>query len=49
MLAQTAHQRGDGLNRLRRDLEYGTWADRHRTLLNQAEHDCGNRLIIASR
>jgi len=49
MLAQTEHQRGDGLNRLRRDLDNGTWADRHRTLLNQTEHDCGYRLIIASR
>jgi hypothetical protein len=47
MLAQTQHQRGDGLTRLRRDLDDGTWAARHRTLLDQPEHDCGYRLIIA--
>jgi len=47
MLAQTEHQRGDGLTRLRRDLDDGTWAARHRTLLDQPEYDCGYRLIIA--
>jgi hypothetical protein len=47
MLAQTEHQRGDGLTRLRRDLDNGTWAARHRTLLDQPERDCGYRLIIA--
>jgi Methyltransferase domain len=47
MLAQTEHQRGDGLTRLRRDLRNGTWAARHRTLLDQPEHDCGYRLIVA--
>lgn len=47
MLAQTEHQRGDGLTRLRRDLDDGTWAARHRSLLGQPEHDCGYRLIIA--
>ncbi len=47
MLAQTERQRGDGLTRLRRDLGNGTWAARHHTLLNQPEHDCGYRLIIA--
>lgn len=47
MLAQTEHQRGDGLTRLRRDLGNGTWAARHRTLLDQPEHDCGYRLIVA--
>ena len=47
MLAQTEHQRGDGLTRLRRDLGNGTWAALHRNPLNQPEHDCGYRLIIA--
>jgi hypothetical protein len=47
MLAQTEHQRADGLNRLRHDLDDGTWAARHQTLLDQPEHDCGYRLIIA--
>jgi hypothetical protein len=46
MPAQTEHQRGDGLTRLRRDLGNGTWAARHRTLLSQLEHDCGYQLII---
>jgi SAM-dependent methyltransferase len=47
MLAQTEPQRGDGLARLRRDLDNGAWATQHRTLLDQPEHDCGYRLIIA--
>lgn len=47
MLAQTEHQRGDGLTRLRRDLGDGTWQARHGALLDQSEHDCGYRLIIA--
>lgn len=46
MLAQTEHQRGDGLERLQRDLNDGTWAERHRTLLGQAEFDCGYRVIV---
>jgi len=47
MLAQTEHQRSDGLTRLRRDLDNSTWAARHVTLLDQTAHDCGYRLIIA--
>jgi SAM-dependent methyltransferase len=47
MLAQTEHQRGDGLTRLRRDLGNGTWAARHRALRDQPQHDCGYRLIVA--
>jgi SAM-dependent methyltransferase len=47
MLAQTEHQRGDGLTRLRRDLDNGTWAARHHTLVDQPEHDCGYRLVAA--
>lgn len=47
MLAQTEHQCGDGLTRLRRDLDNGMWAARHRALVDQPEHDCGYRLIIA--
>lgn len=47
MLAQTEHQRGDGLTRLRRDLNNGTWAARHGALLDQPVHDCGYRLIVA--
>jgi hypothetical protein len=46
MLAQTEHQRGDGLQRLQRDLSDGTWAARHRALLEQAEVDCGYRIIV---
>jgi hypothetical protein len=46
MLAQTEHQRGDGLQRLQRDLSDGTWAARHRALLEQAEFDCGYRIIV---
>jgi SAM-dependent methyltransferase len=49
MLAQTEHQRGDGLTRLRRDLDNGTWAARHGAVLDQPEHDCGYRLMIGTR
>jgi hypothetical protein len=31
--AQTEHERGDGLERLQRDLSEGTWAARHHALL----------------
>jgi hypothetical protein len=47
MLAQTGHERGDGVDRLRRDLGDGTWAARHGNLLGLAELDCGYRLITA--
>jgi hypothetical protein len=47
MLAQTEHARGDGLERLRRDLSDGTWAARHRALLDLTELDCGYRLVVA--
>jgi SAM-dependent methyltransferase len=46
MLAQTEHQRGDGLERLRRDLGDGTWAARHRALLDETELDCGYRMVV---
>ena len=48
MLAQTEDQRGDGLSRLRHDLESGTWDERHRNLLDEPEHDCGYRLLVAA-
>jgi SAM-dependent methyltransferase len=48
MLAQTERQRGDGLDRLQRDLADGTWAARHHALLSQPEHDCGYRLLIGT-
>jgi SAM-dependent methyltransferase len=46
MLAQTERERGDGLERLRRDLSDGTWASRHHTLLDRTELDCGYRLVV---
>jgi SAM-dependent methyltransferase len=46
MLAQTEHERGDGLERLQRDLSEGTWAARHRALLDQTEFDCGYRIAV---
>ena len=45
MLAQTEHERGDGVERLRRDLGDGTWDARYRALLELTELDCGYRLI----
>ena len=48
MLAQTEHERGDGVERLRRDLTDGTWAARHHTLLTQTELDCGYRIVVGS-
>jgi hypothetical protein len=47
MLAQTEHERGDGVERLRRDLSDGTWAARHHDLLARTELDCGYRIVIA--
>jgi SAM-dependent methyltransferase len=46
MLAQTEHERGDGLERLRRDLSEGTWAARNHALLDQTEFDCGYRIAV---
>jgi hypothetical protein len=46
MLAQTEHERGDGLERLQRDLGDGTWAARHHALLHQTELDCGYRIVV---
>lgn len=46
MLAQTEHERGDGMERLQRDLRNGTWAARHRALLNLTELDCGYRIVV---
>lgn len=46
MLAQTEHERGDGVERLRRDLSDGTWAARHHALATRAELDCGYRMVI---
>jgi SAM-dependent methyltransferase len=49
MLAQTEHERGDGLERLQRDLSDGTWAARQHALLDQAELDCGYRMVVGVR
>jgi hypothetical protein len=49
MLAQTGHQRGDGLTRLRRDLGNGTWAARHRTLRLQPPRLARRRLPVRAR
>jgi Methyltransferase domain len=46
MLAQTEHERGDGVERLQRDLSAGTWAARHHALLDQTELDCGYRIVV---
>jgi len=48
MLAQTEHERGDGVERLRRDLGDGTWAAGHRALLGRTELDCGYRVVVAA-
>jgi SAM-dependent methyltransferase len=39
----------EGLARLRRDLEDGTWARRHAGLLGRAEADLGYRIVIAAK
>ncbi len=46
MLAQTEHERGDGLGRLRQDLRDGTWVARHHALLARTELDCGYRIVV---
>ena len=38
-----------GLERLRRDLEDGTWARRHGDLLDRSEIDLGYRIVIAAK
>jgi SAM-dependent methyltransferase len=38
-----------GVARLRRDLQDGSWARRHRDLLNRTELDLGYRLVVARR
>lgn len=48
MLAQTEHERGNGLEHLERDLSDGTWAARHHALLDQTELDCGYRILVGS-
>ncbi len=37
-----------GLNRLRRDLEDGTWERRYESLLSRSEIDIGYRLVISN-
>ncbi len=37
-----------GLDRLRSDLEYGTWRQKYGHLLGQSEIDLGYRLVIAN-
>jgi SAM-dependent methyltransferase len=39
----------EGLARLRRDLEDGTWARRHGDVLDRAEADLGYRIVIAAK
>ncbi len=46
MLAQTEHERGDGVARLRQDLSDGTWVARHHALLTRTELDCGYRIVV---
>ena len=43
------HDMGRGLDRLRRDLEDGSWARRYRDLLDQSEIDLGYRIVIAAK
>jgi SAM-dependent methyltransferase len=38
-----------GLERLRRDLDNGTWARRHGDLLDRSEIDLGYRIVIAAK
>src|SRR5262245_2457215 len=38
-----------GLERLRRDLEDGTWARRYGQLLDQSEIDLGYRIVVAAK
>jgi len=43
------HDVGRGLDRLRRDLEDGSWARRYGDLLDQPEIDLGYRIVIAAK
>jgi SAM-dependent methyltransferase len=43
------HDMGRGLDRLRRDLEDGSWARRYGDLLDQSEIDLGYRIVIAAK
>jgi len=43
------HDMGRGLDRLRRDLEDGSWARRYGDLLDQPEIDLGYRIVIAAK
>jgi SAM-dependent methyltransferase len=48
-LAKLGRTLGPGLERLRRDLEDGTWQRRHAHLLAESALDLGYRLVIAPR
>jgi SAM-dependent methyltransferase len=43
------HDTGRGLDRLRRDLEDGSWTRRYGDLLDQPEIDLGYRIVIAAK
>jgi SAM-dependent methyltransferase len=43
------HDMGRGLDRLRRDLEDGSWTRRYGDLLDQPEIDLGYRIVIAAK
>jgi SAM-dependent methyltransferase len=43
------HDVGRGLDRLRRDLDDGSWARRYGDLLDQPEIDLGYRIVIAAK
>ena len=43
------HDMGRGLDRLRRDLEDGSWVRRYGDLLDQPEIDLGYRIVIAAK
>jgi SAM-dependent methyltransferase len=43
------HDMGRGLDRLRRDLDDGSWARRYGDLLDQPEIDLGYRIVIAAK
>ena len=43
------HDLGRGLDRLRRDLEDGSWARRYGDLLDQPEIDLGYRIVVAAK
>jgi len=43
------HDTGHALDRLRRDLEDGSWTRRYGDLLDQPEIDLGYRIVIAAK